>query len=58
MQKVQEDIASQRHGARAGKSGWRWFVGVFENAPEFDEVESAGREWREADRPQELPEGK
>jgi hypothetical protein len=31
------------------KRGWRWFVGVFADSPDFDEVERIGREWREAE---------
>ena len=28
------------------KRGWRWFVGVYADSPDFDEVERIGQDWR------------
>lgn len=33
------------------KRGWRSFVGIYADSPEFDEVVRIGQEWRNADRP-------
>jgi hypothetical protein len=48
-----ERLSAANVGTPGGtaRRGWRWFVGVFANAPDFDEVERVGREWRNADRP-------
>jgi hypothetical protein len=50
VQKVQEQLAQQ---PAATKRGWRWFVGIYADSPDFDEVVKTGQEWRNADRPQE-----
>ena len=34
------------------KRGWRWFVGIYADSPDFDEVVKIGQEWRNADRPE------
>ena len=33
------------------KRGWRWFVGINADDPDFEEVVRIGQEWRNADRP-------
>ena len=33
------------------KRGWRWFVGIDANNPNFDEAVLKGQEWRNADSP-------
>ena len=38
-------------GKREGKTGWRWFVGIYADSPDFDEVERVGKDWRNADQP-------
>ena len=52
VQKVQEQLA-QRQPKTTAKRGWRWFVGIYADSPDFDEVVQIGQEWRNADRPQE-----
>ena len=49
VQQVQEQLAQQPETA---KRGWRWFVGIYADSPDFDEVVKTGHEWRNADRPQ------
>jgi hypothetical protein len=51
LKQVEErlEIPSTTH--KAEKRGWRWFVGIFEDSPDFEEVVKAGKEWRNADRP-------
>ena len=50
VQKVQEQLAQQ---PSTKKRGWRWFVGIYADSPDFDEVVKIGQEWRKEDRPQE-----
>ena len=49
VQKVQEQLAQP---PSSQKRGWRWFVGIYADSPDFDEVVKTGQEWRGADRPQ------
>lgn len=50
VQEVQDQLA---HQPSAKKRGWRWFVGIYADSPDFDEVVSIGEKWRNADRPTE-----
>ena len=50
VQKVQEQLAQQ---PATMKRGWRWFVGIYADTTDFDEVVKTGQEWRAAERPQE-----
>lgn len=50
VQDVQEQLAQQ---PSEKKRGWRWFVGIYADSPDFDDVVQIGQEWRNADRPQE-----
>ena len=50
VQDVQEQLAQQ---PSVKKRGWRWFVGIYADSPDFEEVVRIGQEWRNADRPQE-----
>ena len=50
LQEVEEQL-TQRPSAM--KRGWRWFVGIYADSPDFDEVVRIGQEWRSADRPSE-----
>ena len=50
VQEVQEQLARR---PSAQKRGWRWFVGIYADSPDFDEVARIGQEWRNADRPNE-----
>lgn len=49
VQKLQEQLAQQ---STPTKRGWRWFVGIYADSPDFDDVVKTGQEWRNADRPQ------
>ncbi|WP_395092390.1 hypothetical protein [Armatimonas sp.] len=49
VQKVQEQLAQQQPPIK--KRGWRWFVGIYADSPDFEEVVALGQEWRNADRP-------
>ncbi len=48
VHEVQEKLAQQ---PSPKKRGWRWFVGIYADSPDFDEVERIGQEWRNSDRP-------
>lgn len=48
---VQELLAAQVQAPMPGKRGWRWFVGIYSDSPDFDEVVRVGQEWRNSDRP-------
>ncbi len=50
LQEVQEQLAQP---PSAKKRGWRWFVGIYADSPDFEEVVRIGQEWRNADRPKE-----
>ena len=50
LQKVQEQLAQQPSDR---KRGWRWFVGIDANNPQFEEAVRLGQEWRYRDRPDE-----
>jgi hypothetical protein len=51
LQTVEQQLANQTTGRGATKRGWRWFVGIYADSPDFDEVVRIGQEWRNADRP-------
>ena len=34
------------------KRGWRGFVGIYADSPDFEEVVRIGQEWRSADSPE------
>ena len=53
IQEVQEQLAEQAQSTSPKKRGWKWFVGIYADSPDFDEVERIGQEWRNADRPKE-----
>lgn len=56
IQKVQDQLAQQpateTQQPATKKRGWRWFVGIYADSPDFEEVVKTGQEWRCADRPQ------
>lgn len=58
LQKVQEQLALQSQNTLVQKRGWRWFVGIYAESPDFDEVVQIGQEWRNADRPKDAVESK
>lgn len=51
LQKVQEQLVEQAQSTNTNKRGWRWFVGIYADSPDFEEVIRIGQEWRNADRP-------
>ena len=53
LQEMQKQIAAQVQNVPVQKRGWRWFVDIYADSPDFDEVVRIGQEWRDADRPQE-----
>lgn len=50
LEKRLADVEKRLQESPAEKRGWRWFVGVFADSPEFEEVVKIGQEWRNADR--------
>lgn len=48
---VENRLAEQSEKASPKKRGWRWFVGIYADSPDFEEVVRIGEEWRNADRP-------
>ena len=50
VEEVQHLLAQQPHSTTQ-KRGWKWFVGIYSDSPDFDEVVRIGQEWRNADRP-------
>jgi len=48
IQAVQEQLGRR---AAQSKRGWRWFVGIDADNPEFDEAVRLGQDWRNSDRP-------
>ncbi len=53
IQAVEDQLAEQGRYASPEKRGWRWFVGIYADSPDFEEVQRVGQEWRNADRPRE-----
>ncbi len=51
LQTVEAQLAKQTGNAVPSKRGWRWFVGIYADSPDFDEVVRIGEEWRAADHP-------
>jgi hypothetical protein len=51
LQRVEARLAEQAGNAIPKKRGWKWFVGIYADSPDFDEVVRIGEEWRNADRP-------
>ncbi len=51
LQEVESRLAEQAKPAMPQKRDWRWFVGIYADSPDFDEVVRIGQEWRNADRP-------
>ncbi len=51
VQEVEHRLAEQSGNGLPKKHGWRWFVGIYADSPDFDEVVRIGQEWRNADRP-------
>ncbi len=57
LEKELGDIKAQRAETPSPAiSGWKKFVGVYKNDPEFEEATRFGREYREAQRPTETEE--
>jgi hypothetical protein len=52
VEQLEGRLAEQGTETAPKKRGWRWFVGIFADSPDFDEVMRIGQEWRNADRPQ------
>jgi hypothetical protein len=50
IHEVEERLAEQLDKAAPKKRGWRWFVGINANDPDFEEAVRLGQEWRYADR--------
>lgn len=50
VRKVQAQLAHQVSGE---KRGWRWFVGIDADDPQYEEAERLGKNWRNADGPAE-----
>lgn len=51
LQEVENRLAEQTENTNPKKRGWRWFVGIYADSPDFEEVVRIGQEWRNADRP-------
>ncbi len=51
LQEVENRLAEQVATAPPKKRGWRWFVGIYADSPDFEEVVRIGEEWRNAERP-------
>ena len=51
IQEVEERLEEKYRSEPPKKRGWQWFVGIYADSPEFDEVVRIGEEWRNADRP-------
>ena len=51
LQEVENRLAEQAATAPPKKRGWRWFVGINANDPDFEEAVLLGQQWRYADRP-------
>lgn len=49
MREVEKRLAEQEENVLPKKRGWRWFVGIYADSPDFDEVVRIGQEWRNAD---------
>lgn len=52
VQEVEAQITMHEKQAASQKRGWRWFIGIDANNPDFEEAVRLGQEWRNADRPQ------
>jgi hypothetical protein len=51
LQTVEARLEEQAENNKSRKRGWKWFVGIYADSPDFDEVVRIGEEWRNADRP-------
>lgn len=51
IDEVEKQLAKQAGNTLPNKRGWRWFVGIYADSPDFDDVVRIGQEWRNADRP-------
>ena len=51
LREVEERLGKQVVPSVSEKRGWRAFVGIYADSPDFDEVVRIGQEWRYADRP-------
>lgn len=54
LQEFECRLENQAVPAASEKRGWRWFVGIYADSSDFDEVERIGQEWRNADRPRDV----
>ena len=50
VQVLQNQLTLQSTATNA-KRGWRWFVGIYADSPDFEDVVRIGEEWRNSDRP-------
>jgi hypothetical protein len=50
MSEFEHQLLTNTPSAPTAKVGWRSFVGVFADSPDFDEVVQIGKEWRSLDR--------
>jgi len=57
LQQVEKQLGRSPGDKSEKKAGWRSFIGIYADSPDFDEVERIGREWREADRPADSNDG-
>lgn len=49
VEEVQHLLAQQPFSTKQNRS-WLWFVGIYADSPDFDEVVRIGKEWRNANR--------
>lgn len=52
IHEIENQLKKQAEETTPKKRGWRSFVGIYADSPDFDEVERIGQEWRNADRPE------
>ena len=50
VEEVQHQLAQQPSAPNQNR-GWRWFVGIYADSPDFDEVVRIANVRRDADRP-------
>ena len=51
VREVECRLAEKEKTAQPKKPGWLWFIGIYADSPDFDDVVRVGQEWRHADRP-------
>ena len=56
LQEVESRLVDQAVPTPPHKRGWRWFVGINANDPDFEEAVRLGEQWRYADSPKDSTE--